>query len=539
MDNETATPAYSALFVIGDSLSDNGAVFALTEGGIPPTTLTGTDTEGNDVDFAERGIFYNQRFTNGDVYADVAVDLLGIASDTSTIYDDLSGSNVAVGGATATDLSAFGGTASTTYADQVATLQTAIAALPGSEAEKDAFLSQAAVSVFIGLNDLGALGPAATTTGVIDQEVVATGVNAILAEYTAQTQAVAETGVGTVILNLLPSGSFFPSSNPLIDALGAGTAEAFDQVSAQVNAGIRGIGASLVASGITVEVVDFYSLAREVQADQETFGFLSLENALPNSNATNTLLIPDVPIDQIGFIDPVHFTAELHEVFGAFQAKTLGNAQIDGDESGGITNATAADDTVFAQGGNDRVRADAGDDLVFGGAGNDVVFGGEGHDITFGGTENDVLFGEEGQDILSGGAGNDILLGGSGDDVVAGNAGNDFVNGSAGNDVLLDGLGSDVIAGGSGNDIAIYRTPGDLGGTAEGVRDLFFGGTGEDTLLIVSDTAIDDVDAFLLLNGVQAFSFETIEVITASGLETYDFGTVGSQVEMADLFGLV
>ena len=32
----------------------------------------------------------------------------------------------------------------------------------------------------------------------------------------------------------------------------------------------------------------------------------------PNSDAETTLLISDIPIDQVGFIDPVHFTAELH-----------------------------------------------------------------------------------------------------------------------------------------------------------------------------------------------------------------------------------
>ncbi|MEW9922408.1 SGNH/GDSL hydrolase family protein [Marimonas sp. MJW-29] len=538
-DDTLAQPAYTALFVFGDSLSDNGAVFALTEGALPPTELIGIDLDGNPVDFTERGIFYNGRYTNGDVYADVAAHALGIPGDTSTFYDDFSGSNLAIGGATASDLTAIGDSSTNTFANQVSTFQGAIASLPGTDASKQAFLSGAAASVFIGLNDLGAIGGASTATGVIDQAVISTGVAAILEQLFAQTQVIADSGVGTIILNKLPGGSFFPNANPLIDAFGPGTAELFDQVSAQVNAGIESLATTLQASGTSVEIVDFFGLAKEIQNDQETFGFLTLENALPDSNNSTTLLIDDVPINQIGFIDPVHFTAELHEVFDVFQAMTIGNAQIDGGASGGITSGSAANETIFAKEGRDRVRAEDGDDLIFAGADNDVVFAGEGADIVFGGTGNDVLIGEAGKDILSGGDGRDILLGEADDDVIAGNAGNDFVNGGAGDDVLTDGLGSDVVFGGSGDDIVIYRAASTLGGTDGADEDVFFGGSGADTLLIISDTAIADIDAFLLANNVELFDFETVTSITSDELETYDFGAVGTLVETADLFGLI
>lgn len=537
MENEI--PSYSALFVFGDSLSDNGAIFALTGGTIPPVELSATDAEGNAIDFAARGIFYDQKFTNGNVYADVAAGLLGVGGDTSTFYDDFSGTNYAIGGATATDLAAFGGTSQSTFATQLATFQAGLDALPGSEAEREAFLATSAASVFLGLNDLGPLGDVALTAEGFDLGILDAGVTTIVTEISAQATALAATGVGTVILNKLPSGAFFPNSNDLIDAFGPPVVALLDTVSGQINAGIDGIAAALGANGTTVEVVDFFSLAREVQADQETFGFLTLENVLPSSDPNTTLLIDDVPIDQIGFLDPVHFTAELHEVFGAFQALTLGNVQIDGTGDGGLTQGSDADETVFSVGGNDRVRSEEGDDLVFAGAGQDIIFAGSGDDIVFGGTGNDALFGEDGDDILAGGAGNDVLFGSGGNDVVAGNGGNDFVTGGAGDDVLLDSLGNDVIDGGAGDDIAIYRAPGALGGTEGQDADTFFGGDGDDTLLIVSDSAIDDVEAFLTANNVQLFGFETTEVITSAELEAYDFGTVGTKVDMADLFGLL
>ena len=525
---------YSALFVFGDSLSDNGAVFALTGGTIPPTEITGVDLNGDAVDFAARGIFYDQKFTNGDVYADIAAGLLAVPGDTSTFYDDFNGSNFAVGGATATDLTALGGTASNTFADQVAAFQSALGALPGTAEETSAFLSGAAASVFIGLNDLGALGGAATTTGTIDQNVINIGVNAIISDISTQSQALAASGVGTIILNKVPSGSFFPSSNTLNDLLGPGTAEAYEAVSAAENQGIEGVAAGLQAAGTNVEIVDFYSLATEVQADAETFGFLTLENALPGSDADNTLLISDTPIDQVGFIDPVHFTAELHEVFGAFQAMTLGNTQLDGDADSGTHIGGTGDETIFANGGDDTVSSNAGDDLVFAGGGNDNVFAGSGHDIAFGGTGGDLLSGNAGDDILSGGSGVDFLIGGTGYNVLAGGADNDALFAGEEMDLLIGGGGNDVLAGRDGDDIAIYDAS-----VTENNADIFFGDAGVDTLLIVSETAIDNVDMFLAEAGVKLISVENVLTVTAAELEAYDFGALAGVAATADLYGLI
>lgn len=531
MENETAP--YSAFFVFGDSLSDNGAVFALTGGAIPPTSLTGVDLNGDPVDFDARGIVYDQKFTNGDVFADVAIDVLGIPGDTSTFYDNAVGSNFAIGGATATDLTAIGGTATITLAEQVQTFQTAVTAL-GSADEVAAVLSTSAASVFIGLNDLSEVGVAATATGALDQAVVNTGVNAIIFDISTQAQALAAAGVGTIVLNQLPGSSFFPSSNPLIDALGPGTAQVIDAVSATLNQGIDVIAQTLEAAGTAVEVVDFFSLANEVQADAETFGFLTLENALPNSDAVNTLLIPDVPIDQVGFIDPVHFTAELHEVFGGFQAKTIGTTQIDGDASAGVHNGGSGAETIFANAGDDRINAFAGDDLVFGGTGDDDLFAGDGSDIAFGGTGSDVLVGAAGADVLSGGSGVDFLLGGTGDNVLAGGASNDALFGGSGIDILMGGAGNDIMTGRDGDDIALYDAS-DMTDNA----DTFVGGAGNDTLLIITETAIADVDAFLASAGVQLIGVETVQTLTTAELESYDFGAAAGITGTADLFGLM
>ena len=68
------------------------------------------------------------------------------------------------------------------------------------------------------------------------------------------------------------------------------------------------------------------------------------------------------------------------------------------------------------------------------------------------------------------------------------------------------------------------------------LREFFFS---RDTLLIVSDTAIDDLNAYLVLNRVEHFGFETTEVVTSAELEAYDFGAAAQGAAMADLFGLI
>ena len=59
-----------------------------------------------------------------------------------------------------------------------------------------------------------------------------------------------------------------------------------------------------------------------------------------------------------------------------------------------------------------------------------------------GGSGNDLLVGSQRGDMLRGGAGNDVITGGSGDDLLEGQAGNDFLCGGLGNDTYQFGPGS-------------------------------------------------------------------------------------------------
>jgi Ca2+-binding RTX toxin-like protein len=139
------------------------------------------------------------------------------------------------------------------------------------------------------------------------------------------------------------------------------------------------------------------------------------------------------------------------------------------------------------------VFADLGDDRVSTGRGDDVAFGGGGHDR---------LFGEWGDDILAGGSGDDRQFGGHGSDVLSGQDGDDVLVGGAGADFLFDGLGNDVSKGGAGRDVFLHVSEAMIGGApGSGDVDLFVGGPGRDTLLLVigdeaeRDAAIAAVEA--------------------------------------------
>ncbi|MCS4095543.1 peroxidase family protein [Rhizobium sp. BK176] len=108
------------------------------------------------------------------------------------------------------------------------------------------------------------------------------------------------------------------------------------------------------------------------------------------------------------------------------------------------------------------------DHVVLGGtAGDDIIISSEG---------DDTLYGDGGNDRLEGGAGNDTILGGDGDDILSDSFGDNRIEGGAGNDVIVVGSMSvlgNLILGGDGQDFII--TTEDISTT--------FGGTGDDFIL--------------------------------------------------------
>ncbi|WP_274687422.1 calcium-binding protein [Spartinivicinus poritis] len=132
--------------------------------------------------------------------------------------------------------------------------------------------------------------------------------------------------------------------------------------------------------------------------------------------------------------------------------------------------AQGGDDKVFSRGGDDTIDAGAGNDYVDGGSGNDTITGGLGNDVLYGRSGDDSINGDQGDDQLSGGTGNDHLVGGVGNDVLFGGEDNDVLLGNTGNDYLDGQEGDDQIEGGDGNDQL-------MGGTGD---NQLIGGKGDD-----------------------------------------------------------
>lgn len=507
--------SFDRLVFFGDSLTDTGGTFDLSSQNLvvplPPESLG-----------------YAQRFSNGEVYADIAPRLLGIED-----LDNFALSAAAsLGELTLGTILALNGVLSLQSPDADLTLLDFDVNL---NSQVDRFLEgtggtdDTAASLFIGLNDFGQFGlanPDATAEDAISfASIVATNTLAAAGRLV-------DAGVETIILNTLPVSSFFPFST-LQPSLPDEVIESHNEVL---------LAGSAQLAGANVLVVDFAAITGEIAADPSAFGFLAPLSTFRffgvggNPTITETpdgpiLSFPENPaslpnLDQQVFFDLVHPTAAAQGVFAAFYSESLtSDVQILGDDSDTIK-GSRADDLVLAGGGNDWLWLKGGDDVALAGLGNDIVFAGSGDDIVSLGTGNDIGLGGSGDDVIAGGAGNDILLGGSGDDL------------------LVNGLGADRAFGGSGNDVFVFSESSLIGGTGTSDSNSFFGGRGHDTLLLAltdETRAIlksgDDIATALANLGVSTNSIETIQFIeSAADLSILE---IDARIAEADLWGII
>ena len=505
---------FDRIIYFGDSLTDSDEFFNLSSQLLLlplPSAIFG----------------YDGQFSNGDVYADIAPEILGIGADESLNY--------AVGGARAVGLNPVG-----------QFLAASPLAVPNPDPALVAFdsnlfgqlerfapdasglgdLSNSAASVFIGLNDFNGLSDTVDPDPAnFDAAAFAAQAQQLAADILTSTLTGASTlislGVGTIILNTLPVASFFPLTQglpdfakPLADQLvrdynaalvvaataleGDTKADHLrrvgefrnDQVIIDAADALEAIGQA--GEPTPIVIVDLAAMTAEVSADGQTFGFLNTTDSFYIGTGADPEFVdpdgagplPPVPVfqenpavaglddDQFAFWDLLHPTTALHGVMGAFQAASL-----------------SMDSIQFLDVGNDRQRFSAADELAFGGDGDDTLFMKDGTDVAFGGLGADRIWGGRDDDILSGGSDNDRLFGLAGSDVLAGNTGNDRLGGHGGDDLLIGGLGSDIAKGGAGDDVFLYTDAALIGGTTGQDRDIYVGGSGQDTLYLVVSEA--------------------------------------------------
>lgn len=540
-----ASQLFSEIYAVGDSLSDSGGIFALSSLALARVQAAGISTQGlQPIPISPP---YAKKFSDGPVLPEITADLLG-----ATL------TNFSFGGAQALGSLLFGSLALPVIPDQVKAdialltpeLRAPIEAvfaydinLSHQRAELIAALSverpsaDSALVSMIGLNDLRALerlfDPANPGALIPEVERVVQGVVAANLEVAVTALGL---GVGTAILETLPSPSFFPVSNQLHPQLQAIGDAAVDAINDGLKAGALAL--QQQQPHLDVRIVDLARMADEISADPGTFGFLTLETPTYLGNGITFAPNPDavnLPPELTAFFDPLHASTNLHGVLAAFTAESLTSR------------------TDFRGPADDVVAGTSQDDLVLAGAGNDQALLGPGNDVLLSGLGNDVAEGGPGSDLMAGGPGNDQLSGGADSDVLAGNAGDDVLNGGAGNDALIDGLGSDTMSGGAGDDLFFFVQPQLLGGSGADI-DQFNGAAGFDTLVLLLDPATriverDALDATFVAG--RPFTFSSVN-LTITGIEQIVFttefgldevplpaGDLGQRLHEADLFGFV
>jgi Ca2+-binding RTX toxin-like protein len=113
------------------------------------------------------------------------------------------------------------------------------------------------------------------------------------------------------------------------------------------------------------------------------------------------------------------------------------------------------------------------DHVVLGGTNPGDTFNPSGNDILIASIGDDTVYGDGGNDRIEGGDGNDFLIGGAGDDIITDQGGDDNIQGLDGNDVIQAGNGINLVLGGFGKDFII---------TGEDASEAF-GGVGDDFIL--------------------------------------------------------
>ncbi|MGQ0674409.1 MAG: peroxidase family protein [Hyphomicrobium sp.] len=144
------------------------------------------------------------------------------------------------------------------------------------------------------------------------------------------------------------------------------------------------------------------------------------------------LVIRDNPATVVSDTNYLRYTGVDHVVLG-------------GTEGDDILIASIGDDTVWGDGGNDRIEGGDGVDMLVGGAGNDIITDLGGDDNLQGGDGDDVLHAGNGFNLLIGGAGNDVIITGEDTSEVFAGTGNDFILGAPTNEVMQGNDGDDWI----------------------------------------------------------------------------------------------
>jgi phospholipase/lecithinase/hemolysin len=261
---------FNELYIFGDSLSDDGNMFALTNGLFPPEPL-----------------YLNGRFTNGPIWTESLASRLGVGGDSVT--------TLAFGGATSSDVNSLN------------LENPELPSLPGLQTQIDGFVGQIPVANPNALYTLWAGANDYLNAGITD---VSFTVNNLLSAVTD----LADQGARNFMVMNLPD----LGETPGVRSRGPQAQQLISQLSNAHNATLATAMANLEQDpNINIILVDVNSLVNDAIANPAQYGFTNVMDPAFRSPSSdpNTFL----------YWDDVHPTTISHTIIADTAIKTLTN----------------------------------------------------------------------------------------------------------------------------------------------------------------------------------------------------------------------
>ncbi|WP_077037218.1 SGNH/GDSL hydrolase family protein [Pelomonas sp. KK5] len=283
-----AAPAYTNLYVFGDSLSDVGNDFTVTGGAVPTAS------------------FYSQgRFSNGPTYADQLAAGLGLGPLLPSVAG---GTDYAFGGARVAGVAAGLPPTALSFNQQ-------LAAYGSAHASADA---GGLYLLWIGANDMSdALGQAALGNAA----AVPAAINTTLTALGTAIQGLAAKGATHFLIPDLPDLSLIPAARAQAQG-DAGTLATIKFVSQSFNGALAGMLANPGFASLDIHTLDVFSLQNAATAG--AYGFSNVTDACYSGGVNGLPLTPGGPAPTVCadpgsylYWDYEHPSAALHAVLGA------------------------------------------------------------------------------------------------------------------------------------------------------------------------------------------------------------------------------
>ncbi|MDI9848569.1 SGNH/GDSL hydrolase family protein [Rhodoblastus sp. 17X3] len=429
-----------SLVVFGDSLSDNGNLFSLTNGGYPPPPA------------------WQGRGSNGPTYAEQLAPLLGLSLNDFAYYGGQASDN-------SPPVIANPVTGARLPIDLSNQIKSYLSSLSGGQIP-----SNATVMINIGSDDyLGYLETNPPQTPAAVQAMVSDVVGAVGQAVAELTQA----GAKKILLFALPDIAITPAgvmaNSPAFQALVHAIDVANNTALAQI-----------AAASPNVKLVDLFALSDALAADPTSFGFTApITTTWSGQLASGSQQFAS---NEIAFFDALHPTYVAHGIIAAFADAVIASDHVDFlDGTQRVVHAQSGSTFIFAK------ALDPGNTTL---NGNDTIYGGVGDDTIIAGSGNVTVWGGVGNDLIAAGSGNAALHGGLGTDVIATNSlGVNALTAGIGDDALIVNRGgTNSLRGGAGSDLFILKEGDGLvnaDGTFSFGQQHISGGIGDDTLRIV------------------------------------------------------